>query len=182
MTLQCEPVRPASRYYFPVLKLYQRAFPKAEKVPLPWLLVRSAKSGIDFWAWHDGPQFVGLTYSVTTRDLTYLIFLATAESVRGQGLGSAILDRLAARFAGRPLVLALEPQSPTAANARQRRARLAFYQRNGFVLQPYQVVDLGVAYDTMARNGRFEPRQFDLLMRGYTSWFYPWYGSKIIHK
>uniref|UniRef100_UPI000A613697 hypothetical protein n=1 Tax=Lacticaseibacillus camelliae TaxID=381742 RepID=UPI000A613697 len=51
-----------------------------------------------------------------------------------------------------------------------------------FVLQPYQVVDLGVAYDTMARNGRFEPRQFDLLMRGYTSWFYPWYGSKIIHK
>ena len=182
MTLQSEPVRPASRYYFPVLKLYQRAFPKEEKVPLVWLLANSRRAGIDFLAWHDGARFVGLTFTVTTKALTYLIFLATAETVRGQGVGSAILDRLAARFDGRPLVLALEPQDDAASNVRQRRARLAFYQRNGFVLQPYQVVDLGVAYDTMARNGRFAPAQFDALMRGYTGWFYPWYGSKILRK
>lgn len=182
MTLQHSPMTPASRYFFPVLRLYQAAFPAEEKVPLVWLLGRSPKAGIDFWAWHDGPQFVGLTYSVSSRDLTYLIFLATTPAVRGQGYGSAILDQLAALAAPLPLVLSLEPQDSQADNRRQRQARLRFYRRSGFVSQPFQVIDLGVAYDTMARNGRFVPRQFDALMRGYTGLAYPWYGSKIIAK
>ncbi|MFD1393704.1 GNAT family N-acetyltransferase [Lacticaseibacillus jixianensis] len=182
MTLQHQLLRPASRYFFSALQLYRAAFPAEEKVPLIWLLGRSLKAGVDFWAWHDGPAFVGLTFSVASRDLTYLIFLATSPSVRGQGFGSAILDRIAAQHAGRPLVLALEPQDQSAPNHRQRAARLRFYQRNGFSLQPFQVVDLGVAYDTMVRNGRFVPAQFDHLMRGYTGLAYPWYGSKIIAK
>ena len=113
--------------------LYEAAFPVEERLPLWQLSWNSLKRGQSFLAYFDQEVFVGLTYTIYTDNLVYLLFLAVEESKQSQGYGSQILAQVREEAGERPCVLTIEPMDEEdASNRTQRLKRLAFYERNGY--------------------------------------------------
>lgn len=129
------PVRRFSHFYPQVRALLTEAFPSSELVP-EWVLNTFAlRRSIDFLAYFDPAQessFCGITLTIHSEDLLFVIFLATDRSARSKGYGSRILSQLKEHYPEHAIALEIEPMLRDAENFHQRERRLAFYQRNGF--------------------------------------------------
>ena len=64
MDLDIQPVRLSLKEYKQVKQLYMRAFPKYEREPWTWLLIKSKYQRADFMAFYDQEQFVGFAYVI----------------------------------------------------------------------------------------------------------------------
>ncbi len=85
MTLEVRNIYPLTPTFKKVASLYEAAFPVEERLPLWQLSWNSLKRGQSFLAYFDQEVFVGLTYSIYTDNLVYLLFLAVEESKQSQG-------------------------------------------------------------------------------------------------
>ena len=130
------PVRRHSHFYPQVRRLLAEAFPPAELIP-EWVMNALAlRRSFDFTAYFDPEEpsgFCGVTFTIHSDDLLFVVFLATNPALRSRGYGTRILDQLKERFPGFAIALEIEPMTTDASNFHQRERRLAFYQRNGFV-------------------------------------------------
>lgn len=88
-----------------------------------------------------GEKVVGLLFYWELPSCLFVEHLAVAEQCRGLGVGTAALKWLQEQ--GKLLILEIEP--PQDAPSRR---RLAFYQAAGFVLLPYEHVQLPFHADT----------------------------------
>ena len=133
MTLEVRNIYPLSPTFKKVASLYEAAFPVEEQLPLWQLSWNSLKRGQAFLAYFDQEVFVGLTYTIYTDNLVFLLFLAVDESKQSQGYGSQILAQVRKEAGARPCVLTIEPMDEEdASNRNQRLKRLAFYERNDY--------------------------------------------------
>ena len=130
--LEARIVTRTAPHYRDVVGLYRRAFPRQEQIPLWHMRLMALLPGVALNAWYDGQTMAGLTYTVESRRMIWLFYLAVNDSVRSRGYGSQMLSQLRRRAAGRAIILEIEPLDPAAPNIEQRRRRLAFYERNGF--------------------------------------------------
>ena len=82
----------------------------------------------------DDEGFRGVLIMFLGRDLILGGFLSILPHKRNGGLGTAVLQAVRARYAGKPVCLEIEdPEEPGAPNAELRRRRRNFYLRNGIV-------------------------------------------------
>ena len=82
----------------------------------------------------DDEGFRGVLIMFLSRDLILGGFLSILPHKRNGGLGTAVLQAVRARYAGKPVCLEIEdPEEPGAPNAELRRRRRNFYLRNGIV-------------------------------------------------
>ena len=119
--------RPAGR------ALYRRSFPARERQS--WSqLERLQKAGRAEILTVDDGGFRGVLIMFLSRDLILGGFLSILPQKRNGGLGTAVLQAVRARYAGKPVCLEIEdPEEPGAPNAELRRRRRNFYLRNGIV-------------------------------------------------
>ena len=133
MTLEVRNIYPLTPTFKKVASLYEAAFPVEERLPLWQLSWNSLKRGQSFLAYFDQGVFVGLTYTIYTDNLVYLLFRAVEESKQSLGYGSQILAQVKKDAGVRPCVLPIEPMDEEqVSNRAQRLKRLAFYERNGY--------------------------------------------------
>ena len=143
-----------------VKALYLVAFPKQEQVPFPFLVSKTKNPNMQFLAYYHDTTFVGLTYTVTHEDITYLWYLATDSNLRSQGYGSQIMQHLAAIFPQQRIVLNLDVEDPTAKDSEIRKKRKQFYINNGYQTMPYKCNFNGNKLDIMTINGTLAPEEF----------------------
>lgn len=97
-------------------------------INLEWL-----EKGQGFLAYYAKQTFIGLTYTIYTDRIVYMLFLAVEESKQSQGYGGQILARVKKEAGVRPCVITIEPMDEINVSSRsQRLKRLAFYERNGY--------------------------------------------------
>ncbi len=156
--------------------IYDAAFEADERVPWErlwaWIVAPGDNIQPVFWAVSLAGEVVGLAVFGLFRrqNLGYLAYLATRPDLRGRGLGAwlceqvfAALRRLAqAAHAGDPPLVFWEVRrpedAPDAAEAEQRRRRIAFYARLGaeplpldYTCPPVAEGQPFVAFTVMAR-------------------------------
>ena len=147
--------------YRQIIDLYERSFPEHERVA-PWMLRFAARrDSCDFLAFYDAGDLCALAYTVTTGRLTYLLYLAVDDRMRGRGYGTRVLTWLKARRPRRPIALGIEPLYPDAPNYEQRVRRLAFYERNGFCDTGYVYTENGDTYTVLYDGVQFDPRALE---------------------
>lgn len=115
-----------------VYAILEEAFPEDERMPYEGQRARLDREGYRLLAWdHKGrtAAFAGLWHLSGIR---YIEQFAVDRHHRGGGLGAAILEELQAAS---PEPILLEVEEPRTNLARR---RVAFYQRNGFILTPYR--------------------------------------------
>lgn len=158
-----------------IKKLYNDAFPDDERMPI-WILGgKTYKKAVDFWSlYHDGKWF-GMAYVLNESNLSYLFYFAVSAEERGKGLGTAALQSLKRKYAGRCLFLALETLDEKAENYSERLKRRQFYLRNGLKPLDRQIREGKVIYDVMGTGGNVRPEEYESMMRNYFG--FPLFGS-----
>lgn len=147
--------------------LYSTAFPKREQVALPFLIKQTKKASVNFHAFYDGDVFVGLTYTLSYKDITYLWYLATCSNLRSKGYGAQIMQHLYETHAGKRIVLNLDAQDELAADSEIRKRRKEFYLRNGYLPTGYLCNFHGNKLDVMTRGGSVSPEEFVSIFKDF---------------
>ncbi len=129
--------------------IYEEAFPEDERFPLEFLLENVGEVG-RLEVLKEGQEVLGFIYLLIKDDLVHIFFLAIASTKRGKGLGSAILEAIKERHAGKRLFLALEPLDDKAINVGQRQRRYRFYTRLGFKPLDMQILERDISFAVMA--------------------------------
>lgn len=135
--------------------LYMRAFPPAERKPFSMILRTRNKGRAEILCIEaaDG-AFAGEAITVQCGSLILVDYLAVSEEKRGQGVGSAALRLLRARYAGKIVFLEIEStKEENAPNREQREKRKAFYLRNGLSCMPFRAVEFGVEMEVLTFSG-----------------------------
>lgn len=164
--LEAKAVMCGSPLYREVIDLYRRAFPKEEQTPLWHMRLMSLLPGVALRAWRDGEALAGLTFTVESRTMVWLFYLAVNDAVRSRGYGSRILAQVRREAAGRPVVLEIEPVEAGAPNPDQRRRRLAFYERNGFTPAGCTIHEGAQRY-TLLSDRPFDAQAFSRMVRRF---------------
>ena len=149
--------------------LYRRAFPRYERKPFA-IIRRMRKEGrTDLWLAEVDGHFAGLAATINAPDVILLDYLAVHEKRRGQGVGSAFLQALLDKYAGRGLFVEIEAadrDDPTGEKAR----RKAFYLRNGLEDMHVVAILYGVRMELLGRGCGLD---FD----GYRAFYHDHYNA-----
>ncbi len=113
------------------MAIYRSSFPVYEQRCLQDFPVAFAFDGFYYEVFTDEAENP-LALMVTWRrdDFVYLEYFAVSEALRGQGVGSVILDGLKAECA-QPIILEIDPPEDEISVR-----RLGFYRRHGYVPNP----------------------------------------------
>ena len=110
-----------------VARLYERAFPARERLPMAEMLSWGAGFRL-----LNGREFCGLAFVSTCNGIAWLLFFAIVEELRGRGVGTRALAALEERYAGHRLIIDVEAPDAQSPNLDERLRRIAFWKRNGF--------------------------------------------------
>ena len=115
-------------------RLYKQAFPAKERKPWALLLglARAGKSE-QLAVLDDKGQFCGLAICHFWDDIVLLDYFAVEAAARNRGLGTAVLQLLQRRYAGRRLLLEIERPGAPGYNEAICRRRREFYHRCGLL-------------------------------------------------
>lgn len=144
--------------------LYETAFPVQEQIPYDDLIVLLDIMDIDYTAYYDGENLVGLTMVLRMPQYNWGWYFAVQEQLRGKGYGQQILSALLDKYHSRnPFIIDIEsPLQGDAPNPEQRRRRHAFYRRNGLKDTPTERTFDGVTFTIMTNSeAPFNQRNYD---------------------
>ena len=130
--------------YKDIVQFMKRVFPKEELFPMWILNLITKKKNYDFNAYYDNNLFVGILFTINSKDSLFVFYLAVNDKIHSKGYGSKLLTMLKDKYQDKPISLFIETLDPKAENYEQRVKRLAFYKRNGF-------------FDTKIKAGSKEP-------------------------
>ena len=150
MNLKSVTVSNQLKDYVEIKQLIYRAFPKNEQLPIWLLRVLALRKAIDFIAYYDNDSFCGVSYTINSKNLVFVLYLAVNDKIRSKGYGSTILQYLKQRFPNKPIALNIEPLEADSENYAQQIKRFEFYAKNGFVDTGYQITDNGENYQILA--------------------------------
>ncbi len=162
----------ARKYRKQIKSLYKSAFPANERAPLFLLFKRCGNGRNFFYAVLEKDEFIGLLYTITHEKMVYVFFLAVTEEKRGKGYGSEMLEKIKKLHGGKTVTLMIEDTEDTSAdNLYERKKRLKFYERNGFLRLPIKINEAGVGYELMGTDTTVTQADFLALMKDYLGSF-----------
>lgn len=153
-----------------VIKLYNEAFPKDEKIPIWLLKLLARKNKASLYGIYDSKKFIGLIYNIYYKDIVFVFYLAINKETRGQGYGSKVLEMIKQTYTMHRIILCIEHMDKNSDNYEQRKKRKEFYVKNGFKDANYSVNERGVVYDMLYYNEKdkkVELKEFIELMKSY---------------
>ena len=145
-------------------RLYGTAFPVEEQIPYDDLIYLLGKLDIDYTAYYDDDDFVGLTMVLHLPRYNWGWYFAVREDLRGKGYGQEILSSVLSKYrTERPFIIDIEsPLQPDAPNPGQRQRRHAFYVRNGLKDTPTSRTFDGITYSIMTNSDEpFAQQDYD---------------------
>jgi len=140
-------------------------FPREQHVPYAILMRRVKQDHADFLAFYDEDKYVGLAYCIVHVDILYVLFLAVSEAVHSKGYGRQIIDTLKARYPSKRIMLNIEEPDESAPNAKQRVRRKVFYERHGFEVTNFRVIESGATYEVMVYGGTCTSDEYKAVLR-----------------
>ena len=161
------PVRPFSKRSRAVRKLYLASFPKEERLPFWFLMVKSWRRQAECLAYENEQTLIGFSYSISGQAGHFLLFLAVSRDQQSKGYGSSILASIKEKAERHPLILAIEPPHVEADNTEQRLRRLAFYEKNGLQLTPFFYKENKETYQLMTSHLPLDKTIFEKDLRTF---------------
>lgn len=134
-----------------IKQLYMDAFPFEERIPFYIMVSVGNDRGVEFLSIYDDDTWLGFIHTLVGEKLSYIFYFAIDGSLRQSGYGSKIIREY--KKIHPKLSLAIEPIEEDSDNIKQRKKRLAFYEKNGFETLDTRVVEMGVEFELMGARG-----------------------------
>ena len=154
--------------YRDICKLLCDSLPKEEHLPLPIMYLLSLRKDIHYFSFKDNNDLVGLMYTIETKELDYLLYLAVNPNIRSKGYGSKMMEWLSFRSGKKPVALDIEAIEKDSDNYDQRQKRLKFYEKNNFKQTGYTLNYNGKNFIILANNENFTKEAFVKLFQSFT--------------
>ena len=168
MSLRIQAVDKQLKEYEQIKKLMISAFPQNERLPMWFLLWRAKTNFVDFLALYDDDRFVGVTYLVTSQDLTFVLYLTIYSKIRSKGYGKKALETIQSQYPYNRIILNIEAIEESAHNYGQRVKRKLFYTRNGFVNAALQYSEGEDKYEVLISKGSCTVEEYQELYKKLT--------------
>ena len=138
------------------------AFPDEERVSSGKLISFCLNLNCDFWGIYEEEQFVGFIVLLPDKELKicYIWFLAIDKKYRSKGLGTKTLEEINKKYNEFQLILDLEKIDENANNIEQRKKRLAFYEKNGYIRTNFGMTYFNVDYEILCNDTKFNNEDF----------------------
>lgn len=136
------------------------AFPAEERIPLKLLVEASETEPIDLLAIYDDDLFVGFLTLIIKKPCAYICFFAIDGANRSKGYGGQTLNLIKELYSDYQIVLDLERLDENAPNNAQRISRKKFYLRNGFYETGYVLDYLGMSFEVLCSEKKFDKGSF----------------------
>lgn len=153
--------------YRSVVELMLTAFPPEERISIWILNLLSRKRNVNFLAWYDNREFCGITYTIESEKMIFLLYFAVNAQQRPKGYGSQIIHELKQAVRGREIILNVEKPYQSAENNTQRVQRITFYERNGFCQSSFDLRIEGTDYLVFSTNAVPNKTEFSSLLEKY---------------
>ena len=134
-----------------IKQLYMDAFPFDERIPFYIMVSVGNDRGVEFLSIYDDDTWLGFIHTLVGEKLSYIFYFAIDGGLRQSGYGSKIIREY--KKIHPKLSLAIEPIEEDSDNIKQRKKRLAFYEKNGFETLDTRVVEMGVEFELMGAKG-----------------------------
>lgn len=134
-----------------IKQLYMDAFPFDERIPFYIMVSVGNYRGVEFLSIYDDDTWLGFIHTLVGEKLSYIFYFAIDGGLRQSGYGSKIIREY--KKIHPKLSLAIEPIEEDSDNIKQRKKRLAFYEKNGFETLDTKVVEMGVEFELMGVKG-----------------------------
>ncbi len=119
--------------YDEICKFMKRVFPREEVIPMWLIRLVTVKKGYNFDVYYENNLFVGIIFTIDTKDTLFVFYLAVNDKIQSNGYGTILLQTLFNDNPDKSVTLFIETMDDIEAkNYNQRIKRLAFYKRNGF--------------------------------------------------
>jgi len=115
-----------------VQELYNESVPAHEKAyfyPLWW---KRKRSNISFVNICDEDKWVGFVFFSLYKDLIYIWFFATCDTVHSKEYDSAMFDKMKSLYPNHRIAVSIEAENENADNAEKSTREKQFYEKNGF--------------------------------------------------
>lgn len=156
--------------------LYRRAFPRYERKSFA-VIRRMRKEGrTDVWLAEQDGHFAGLAATINAPDVILLDYLAVHEKRRSQGVGSAFLQALLEKYAGRGLFVEIEAADRDDPDGSKLR-RKQFYLRNGLTDMHVVAILFGVRMELLGRGCDLD---FDDYRDFYHTYYNAWAAEHVV--
>ena len=156
--------------------LYRRAFPRYERKPFKIIRRMNKEGRTDVWLAEKDGRFAGLAATINGSETILLDYLAVHDKLRDQGVGSAFLQALLAKYEGRGLFVEIEAadrDDPTG----EKQRRKQFYLRNGLADMHVVAILFGVRMELL---GRGCDLNFDSYRDFYHTHYNPWAAEHVV--
>lgn len=168
MNLTAKRVIIKSEHYQRIKKLYNQAFPKNEKLPMWLLLAMKLRKCVDFYVFLDNETFCGFSYLIHYKEMIFVLYLTTDDTLRSKGYGSGILELISKKYPKKEIVLNIENVIENCGNFEQRVKRQKFYFKNGFLDTGYTLIDRNVVFNTLSTNTDFSVDTYKKLIKKFS--------------
>jgi len=146
-----------------IRELYERSFPKDERIPFVRLLRFLNEERIMEAVYCDG-ELIGMTYVFLDEDIIYLAYLCVREDWRDQGLGTRILKHLYDAYPERRFIIDIEETRKEDENYEEELKRRSFYLRNGFESTGIFYRFYNVDYELLSSGGALNRQEWQALL------------------
>ncbi len=143
-----------------IRNLYEQAFPAIERIPFAEEFEETPNYTNQVIAFYDDHEFAGFITTSAREDIVLIDYFAVAPTMRGRGIGSAVLTQLQQQFSGKRIVLEIEVLDRNAANYSQRLHRRNFYMRNGFTMTNISYKAYGCPFSVMISGGQISAAEY----------------------
>ena len=138
---------------------------------------RMQKEGrTDVWLAERDGHFAGLAATINSEDAILLDYFAVAKRLRGQGMGSAFLQALLDKYAGKGLFVEIEAADQDDPSG-EKQLRKQFYLRNGLEDMHVTVILFGVRMELLGRGCDLD---FDGYREFYRTHYNPWEAEHVV--
>ena len=150
---------------FEIRNLYEEAFPEEERLPWKVLMRLTDAMPLDFTAYYDLENFVGLTIVLPRENYNWFWYFAVKKQLRGKGYGQKILTHIINQYMDKRLILDMESPRQKCDNLDQRLRRTGFYLRNGFRDTEVEKTFKGITYTILMKgDGNFTLKDYDTII------------------
>ncbi|MBQ2853862.1 MAG: GNAT family N-acetyltransferase [Oscillospiraceae bacterium] len=159
--------------------LYRTAFPRAERKPFGYIRKAYRQGKTDIWCILRDGTFLGFAATMNSPSLVMLDYLAVSKNFRGQGVGTAAMKQLIARYADREFLLEIESPFAPGPDQAHRQSRKQFYVNCG--MEPLHIMAdvFGVPMELLGKNCR-EDLDFQRYRNFYRDFYKPWAAEHIL--
>ncbi len=177
MHLTEKPISKKLGNYKEIAELMQSAFPKEELMPMWLLSIIAKKKDYNFNAYYDNDLFVGILFTIDTKDTLFVVYIAVNDRIHSKGYGTKLLQILFKQHPEKSVTLFIETMDPAANNYEQRVKRLAFYERNDFVHTGIKAGFKTPFVDILSTDNSFDMAKTKKLMKHIPMKIFPPAGS-----